>query len=199
MADPGAGPASSLADLLGDLDARPHKVLPWPGQPARSVALWCLTAYEETLARKLAYEWVRTRLGMTEVDISYDQQRAITEEIAVRTLAVALRRADAPGTALDTAEELRTRLTSEQLAALLGEYTTYVRESSPFTTAENLRREVEELVSLAGKGYPLGTRLSYYDTGSLRGLLLTALDELATSRTDSSSASSPPSASTPPY
>lgn len=188
---------SPLDRLLGD-EEREWKAIPWPTRPEATVALWCLTQAECEQARKRAYAYVRDALGFSELDLAYDDQRALNEAVMIEVLAVALRDpTDRERPFAQNADALR-KLRPEVLGALFQEYLAWQRECSPFETAEDLDGELERLVDAWGKGSTVERRLTYFDTPSLRGLLHTAVGRLASAPSDNSSRTSPPNASAPP-
>lgn len=182
---------SPLAKLIGDLNERPCKVIPFPGYPGIEVGLWALTHSESEQARKVAYEWVRTTLKFSEIDLAYDDNQAIRDAIAIETLFVALRDPKLPiNSFAKDSNEIRQRLKVDDIAKLHQEYAIFLDETSAWKQVADLPKEVDELVDLMGKGYPIAARLSFYASSSLRGLLLTAVDQLANAQTNSSSDSS---------
>lgn len=179
---------SPLADLIGDLDERPCKTIPWPRRPDRSVSLWELTQSEGDAARKRAFEYVRDILKFSELDLAWDEQRAIYDAIAVETLAVALRKPENPKVPFARdAQQLRDRVSPHTLEALFSEYLTFVKQQHPLADVQDPEKELEELVSLVGKGYPIAARLTSYDITAARELLRTAVGQLASAQTENSS------------
>lgn len=185
---------SLLAELAGNLDQRPFKVVPFPGHDGHEIALWRLTLNEETQARKAAFKWVREALAFSELDLAWDEQRALYEAIAVETLAIALRSPKNPiqQFAADS-DDLRDRLGSDEIAALHSLYNDFVEERAWLKTVKDPGGELDKLVDHTGKARPISMLLSRFGSPSLRKLLHIAVDRLARSTTDSCSPSTSPS------
>lgn len=188
---------ASIADYIEDLDNRPTKEVPCPGKDNLVFVMWVLTSWEETLARGKAYEWVRAKLKWNDIDIARDQERVTDEAIAIEVLAVAIRDPSNLAKPLFTADTIRTHFASDVIGALMVQYNVYRQEQKGLAT-EDPRKVVDELVAMSKKAYPLGTKLSYYDTVLLRKSLLIAVKDLATLTNDNSSDSSQLSDSTQP-
>jgi hypothetical protein len=185
---------SALAEMIGNLDKRPHKVIPFPGQPGRSVALWALSGTDDQAARKAAYEYVRSELKFSELDLVWEQQQAVTECVAAEVLSRALRDPENPERPFAaSAQEVLERLSLDAIEALLIEYNKYASERYGLRGVKNAEKEVDALVDLLGKGLPITARLSQLDTPSLRRCLHSAVVMLSSSTTQSSSESLPPS------
>ena len=192
------GGESPLAALIGNLDERPCKRVPIPGR-ANQVGLWALTVGETEMARKTAYSWVRDSLKFGELELAWDEQRAINDSVVIATLATALRDPEKPiDQWVKDHNELRQRLTHGQVTYLWTEYLQWLSESDWTKHVEDVEKDLASMVDLVGKGFPIATRLSYYDTLSLRQLLHTAVGQLASAATERSSGTSSPSGSLAP-
>ncbi len=178
MADPQSG--SLIAKLIADMDERPFKVVSFPRRDGATVALWCLSMEEELLARKRAFKYVNEVLKFSELDLSWDENQALTDARVVEILAVAMRdpenRANAASTGPD---EVRLRLSAVTLSALFREYQVFQGEQDDFEQVKDPVGTLGELVDHLKKARPISGILSRYATPSVRALLLTAVDRLA--------------------
>ena len=192
---------SPLSRLLGNLDERSCKVIPWPGNlhepdPEDSsrtrpvnVGLWPLTDQEGRKCYELALKFYSDAKVPMELA---DQAGLVQMELRVQTLTLAMRHPDKPQVpfAVD-ANEVR-RLTPDLQDALHNEYVIWLDERSPLRKIDpaGIDQNMEALMMALGKGVPPATLLSYYDIGSLRLFLARSLHRLMSATRPSYSGSS---------
>lgn len=191
VADKVAPPGSSpLAKLIGNLDHRPVRVLPFPGFEGATVALWALTDDESRAAVEDATSTtVRTRKLTLELARSFG---LFDQEVRVQTLLRAMRHPDAPALPFAaSADEVR-KLSNDVQDALMAAYLEWLDERSPLKklNPDQLDAQIDALCAALGKGEPAAALVSFYDTGTLRQLLLRSAHRLLSATKGSSSGSS---------
>ena len=192
--------AAGTSLLRRALDAsrtgRAVKVIEFDGCGARfrgiPLALRTLNADENFRVRAEALKWLSTTCGF-ELDflVETDSGENITEfETKVRTIALALVEPAPPHRAVaKDADEIRVMLDADEVSALFELYVDWVQERSPISAAKTAE-EVASVVDALGKGTMPMSRLSAYDSVSLRSI---AIELVARWRTQTSSPSSPTS------
>lgn len=194
--------AAGTSLLRRALDAsrtgRAVKIVEFDGCGARfrgiPLALRTLNADENLRVRADALKWLSSLCGFTEdYLVGTTAGQAIAEfEVKVRTIALALVEPAPPHRAVaKDADELRVLLDADEVAGLFEHYVDWVQERSPISAARSAE-EVASLVDALGKGTVPMSRLSGYDSVSLRSIVT---ELVARSRTQTSSPSSPTSPS----
>lgn len=192
--------AAGTSLLRRALDAsrtgRAVKVIEFDGCGARfrgiPLALRTLNADENLRVRADALKWLSSSCGFTEdYLVGTTNGESLTEfEIKVRTIALALVEPAPPHRAVaKDADELRVMLDADEVSALFELYVDWVQERSPISAAKTAE-EVASVVDALGKGTMPRSRLSAYDSASLRSI---AIELVARLRTQTSSPSSPTS------
>lgn len=156
------------------------------------LALRTLNADENLRVRAEALKWLSSSCGFTEdYLVGTTNGESLTEfEIKVRTIALALVEPAPPHRAVaKDADELRVMLDADEVSALFELYVDWVQERSPISAAKTAE-EVASVVDALGKGTMPRSRLSAYDSASLRSI---AIELVARLRTQTSSPSSPTS------
>lgn len=157
------------------------------------LALRALTADEEMKLRAAAAKWCGEGACF---DVSYlldtNEGRATVEfEVKVRTIAAALCEPAPPHNAVAAdADELRTLLFADEVAALFEVYVDFVTERSPISTARSAE-EVSALVDALGKGTTPLQRLSTFDAVTLRSIVRELVSRLTTPTSSPSSPTQP--------
>jgi hypothetical protein len=189
---------SPLARLVGDGE-RPLKVVPFPGPrgaDGATVGLWCLSHHETVQARVDALKYLGETLKLTEVHLAGDTSLG-EEEGKIQILFRALRDPAEPLRPFASSPmQLRSHLTSDEREALFGAYLEWTDERSPIRKIYS-DAELDEVVAALGKGSTRAITLSYFDTASLRSIVLALVDRCATLTKPRSSATSPASDSSP--
>jgi hypothetical protein len=189
-----SGSGSPLAELIGDLNGRPahqaHVVLRKGVE--LTIPMWALTQQEEHDAKIRAHKYVKDYLAFTEVDLAWDEQQALADAVAAEVLAISLRNPkNVTLPFANDAQEIRTLLPSAVIGTLTTEYVKYQREQAWLQNVEDPVGELDKLVDLLGKGIPVSALLTRYDGDTLRSLLHSAVDRLASAASPTSSTSSP--------
>ena len=190
--------AAGTSLLRRALDAsrtgRAVKVVEFDGCSARfrgiPLALRTLNADENLRVRAEALKWLSSTCGFdAEYLVGTTNGESLTEfEIKVRTIALALVEPAPPHRAVaKDADELRVMLDADEVSALFELYVDWVQERSPISAAKTAE-EVASVVDALGKGTMPRSRLSAYDSSSLRSI---AIELAARLRTQTSSPSSP--------
>ncbi len=176
-----AGLGSALRALMGDLGQRPTTTVKVPIKKGvdADVTLWALTQREENDARKAAYKFIKDELAFSEVELAWDEQRAINDAIVVEVLWRAMRHPQNKLVPFSTdANELRDFLGTQVLQGLFIEYVKWNKEQAWLLTVEDPVGELDKLVDHMGKARPVEQLLSRYDTTLLRQLLPLAVNRL---------------------
>lgn len=164
------------------------------GQRFRGIplALRTLNADENLRVRAEALKWLSSSCGFSEdYLVGTTNGESLTEfEVKVRSIAIALVEPAPPHRAVaKDADELRVMLDADEVSALFELYLDWVQERSPISAARTAE-EVASVVDALGKGTMPRSRLSGYDSFSLRSI---AIELAARLRTQTSSPSSPTS------
>ena len=164
------------------------------GQRFRGIplALRTLNADENLRVRAEALKWLSSSCGFSEdYLVGTTNGESLTEfEVKVRPIALALVEPAPPHRAVaKDADELRVMLDADEVSALFELYLDWVQERSPISAARTAE-EVASVVDALGKGTMPKSRLSVYDSVSLRSI---AIELVARLRTQTSSPSSPTS------
>lgn len=164
------------------------------GQRFRGIplALRTLNADENLRVRAEALKWLSSSCGFSEdYLVGTTNGESLTEfEVKVRSIAIALVEPAPPHRAVaKDADELRVMLDADEVSALFELYLDWVQERSPISAARTAE-EVASVVDALGKGTMPKSRLSVYDSVSLRSI---AIELVARLRTQTSSPSSPTS------
>lgn len=164
------------------------------GQRFRGIplALRTLNADENLRVRAEALKWLSSSCGFSEdYLVGTTNGESLTEfEVKVRSIALALVEPAPPHRAVaKDADELRVMLDADEVSALFELYVDWVQERSPISAARTAE-EVASVVDALGKGTMPRSRLSAYDSASLRSI---AIELVARLRTQTSSPSSPTS------
>lgn len=164
------------------------------GQRFRGIplALRTLNADENLRVRAEALKWLSSSCGFSEdYLVGTTNGESLTEfEVKVRSIALALVEPAPPHRAVaKDADELRVMLDADEVSALFELYLDWVQERSPISAARTAE-EVASVVDALGKGTMPRSRLSGYDSFSLRSI---AIELAARLRTQTSSPSSPTS------
>lgn len=164
------------------------------GQRFRGIplALRTLNADENLRVRAEALKWLSSSCGFSEdYLVGTTNGESLTEfEVKVRSIAIALVEPAPPHRAVaKDADELRVMLDADEVSALFELYLDWVQERSPISAARTAE-EVASVVDALGKGTMPRSRLSGYDSVSLRSI---AIELAARLRTQTSSPSSPTS------
>lgn len=164
------------------------------GQRFRGIplALRTLNADENLRVRAEALKWLSSSCGFSEdYLVGTTNGESLTEfEVKVRSIAIALVEPAPPHRAVaKDADELRVMLDADEVSALFELYLDWVQERSPISAARTAE-EVASVVDAMGKGTMPMSRLSAYDSVSLRSIVI---ELVARSRTQTSSPSSPTS------
>lgn len=164
------------------------------GQRFRGIplALRTLNADENLRVRAEALKWLSSSCGFSEdYLVGTTNGESLTEfEVKVRSIAIALVEPAPPHRAVaKDADELRVMLDADEVSALFELYLDWVQERSPISAARTAE-EVASVVDALGKGTMPKSRLSVYDSVSLRSI---AIELAARLRTQTSSPSSPTS------
>ncbi len=164
------------------------------GQRFRGIplALRTLNADENLRVRAEALKWLSSSCGFSEdYLVGTTNGESLTEfEVKVRSIALALVEPAPPHRAVaKDADELRVMLDADEVSALFELYLDWVQERSPISAARTAE-EVASVVDALGKGTMPKSRLSVYDSVSLRSI---AIELAARLRTQTSSPSSPTS------
>lgn len=193
----------SLAKALGGKDVAVHIVDRFDGTGARldGVPLALRVATNEARVRAVAaaVKFLTEKCGLTESYL-YDTATGGAEldlETKVQILAVALCEPAPPhARVVDSADGLRGLLESDEVVQLFESYADFVAERSPLSRAKSAE-EVEAVLSALGKGMLPASRLTSFDTVTLRRALhsLAVRHEMLMS---SSSSPSSPSNEPPP-
>jgi len=190
--------AAGTSLLRRALDAsrtgRAVRVIEFDGCSARfrgiPLALRTLNADENLRVRAEALKWLCEECGFTEYFlVGTTNGESLTEfEIKVRTIALALVEPASPHRAVTKdADELRVMLDADEISALFEIYLDWVQERSPISAAKTAE-EVALVIDALGKGTMPMSRLSGYDSVSLRSIVNELVARL---RTQTSSPSSP--------
>jgi len=201
---------SPLMRLLGNLDHRPVKRIPFPLVPlpdadpdapapaAPMVGIWALTDDESRAAVAAATEFYKKGgLGLdyaTKVGL-------LDAELRVQTLLRALRDPDQPLRPFANRDSEVRRLSSDVQDALHTEYLQWLDERSPLRRieAKGLDGYIDALLEALKKGEPAAVLVSFYDTGTLRLLVGRLAHRLLSATMDNSSDSSSVSTSRSSY
>lgn len=164
------------------------------GQRFRGIplALRTLNADENLRVRAEALKWLSSSCGFSEdYLVGTTNGESLTEfEVKVRSIAIALVEPAPPHRAVaKDADELRVMLDADEVSALFELYLDWVQERSPISAARTAE-EVASVVDALGKGTMPKSRLSVYDSVSLRSITNELVARL---RTQTSSPSSPTS------
>lgn len=164
------------------------------GQRFRGIplALRTLNADENLRVRAEALKWLSSSCGFSEdYLVGTTNGESLTEfEVKVRSIAIALVEPAPPHRAVaKDADELRVMLDADEVSALFELYLDWVQERSPISAARTAE-EVASVVDALGKGTMPRSRLSAYDSVSLRSIVNELVARL---RTQTSSPSSPTS------
>lgn len=164
------------------------------GQRFRGIplALRTLNADENLRVRAEALKWLSSSCGFSEdYLVGTTNGESLTEfEVKVRSIALALVEPAPPHRAVaKDADELRVMLDADEVSALFELYLDWVQERSPISAARTAE-EVASVVDALGKGTMPKSRLSVYDSVSLRSITNELVARL---RTQTSSPSSPTS------
>ncbi len=183
------GVSSALRALIGDLGQRPSRTIKVPIKKGveADVVFWALTQTEENEARKAAFKFVKEELAFGEVELAWDEQRAINDAIMVEVLHRAMRHpSNKLVTFADSAAELRDFLGTQVLQGLFVEYIKWNKEQAWLLNVDDPIAELDRLADHMGKGRPVEQLLSRYDTSLLRELLRTAVERLLSAQTTNS-------------
>lgn len=178
---PAAFVKDSRSLLRKALDAsrggRAVEIIEFDGCDARfrgvPLALRALTTDEEMKLRAAAAKWCGEGAGF---EASYlldtNEGRATVEfEVKVRTIAAALCEPAPPHNVVaENADELRTLLYADEVAALFEVYVDFVTKRSPISAAKDAE-EVIALVDALGKGTTPLSRLSTFEAVTLRAIV----------------------------
>lgn len=179
-------PAKAAAETAS-ARGRAHRIIEWPGEPGRSIALVVLTRKEIEQASLAAAKYLRAELKVDPIDLALVQSDMLLEnERVIQTLASALRRAECVDVPAFTASALREAITAEEQNALVGAYNTYERERSPLTNAGDAEKLLDEVIRL-GKPEAQWISLQYCEVDSLRAIATCAVARLTPPTSTSSS------------
>lgn len=186
---------SPLSRLAGDMEARPHRLFPLPGERwgGASVALWALTDHETRHAQLECVRYLKEVLKYGDAQIMSDTLVS-NAEFQSQVLFTALRDAENPRRRwAGSPNELRTLLFPDEREALFAEYLRWCDERSPLRKIRS-SEELEELADALSKASDPETSLSFYDSASLTQLCIALASRLASSMRGSSSPSGSASA-----
>ena len=177
------GGASPLSLLFSSRE-RPCTFVTFPGcdesdENAR-VAIIALSDHQLLDARIDAFNFI-TKVKKLEdwVMATEDGQNILGNEVQVQVLWRALRKGSQVAAPFaSTANELRMYLEPDERAYLWNEYLTFQAKRSPIRSLQS-EEEVEEVVSALGKDSLPHAALSYYDSPSLRNIIISLADRLA--------------------
>ena len=180
------GPAKAAAETAS-ARGRTHRLIEWPGEPGRSIALVVLTRKEIEQASLAAAKYLRAELKIDPIDLALVQSDLLHEnERIIQTLAAALRQPECVDLRAFEPAALREAITAEEQNALVAAYNAFERERSPLTNAEDPEKALDEVIRL-GKPEAQWISLQYCEVDSLRAIAICAVKRLTPQTSTSSS------------
>jgi len=173
---------SPLARLFGSRK-RPHRFVTFPGydeaDPNARVAVVALSVHELLEARLAAFDFITKVKKLEDWLLATEEGQAIlNNEIQTQVLFRGMRRADnIEVTYAATANEVRLYFEPSTATFFFNAWLSFQEERSPVKALDDAG--VEEVVSALGKGQLPHVALSYYDSSSLRNIIVSLADRLA--------------------
>lgn len=168
--------------------ARPFRLITWPGEPSRTLALVLLSEGELERVTIAAARYLKNDLKLDAIELALTEADALIARAKdVLLLAEALRRPEAPEVPAFEATALRRTITSEERAALMNMYRAYERERSPVSTSSDPDALLTEVIAL-GKDEDRWTWVQCCDVDTLRSIATCMLRRLQAPTNTSSSA-----------
>lgn len=193
---------SPLMRLVGSLP-RPHRIIPMPGRYANheelgTVAIVALRDSELVDARFAALKFITELKKLPEWQLDTELGQAMLDnEMQVQVLHLTMRQPkNLAAKYTSSPTDVRMNLEPDERMTLWNEYVAFQHERSPLRTVKT-DEELEELVSALGKGSFEATELSYFDTATLRTIIIELGDAYRRRMKQLSSATTPASDSTP--
>lgn len=166
---------------------RPHRLIHWPGDPSKPLALVVLSEDELADATVKGARFLREGLKLDAIDLALTESDGLMARAKeCFLLAAALRRPEAPEVPAFDAVALRKSITERERKALMAMYREYELERAALTGSEDPEQVLNEVIAL-GKDEDRWTFVMCCDEGTLRSTAICMLRRLLPPTNDSSS------------